>query len=46
MTEDLYYDPYGFETDADPYPMWMRLRERGAGLLQREVRVLCRQQLR
>jgi cytochrome P450 len=24
---DLYYDPYDFEIDADPYPIWRRLRE-------------------
>src|SRR5262249_53592648 len=23
---DLYYDPYDFEIDADPYPVWKRLR--------------------
>src|SRR5438874_11254068 len=24
---DLYYDPYDFEIDADPYPVWRRLRD-------------------
>jgi cytochrome P450 len=24
---DVYYDPYDFEIDADPYPIWKRLRE-------------------
>jgi cytochrome P450 len=24
---DLYYDPYDFEIDTDPYPVWRRLRE-------------------
>ena len=24
---ELYYDPYDFEIDADPYPIWRRLRE-------------------
>lgn len=24
---DLYYDPYDFEIDEDPYPLWRRLRE-------------------
>ena len=24
---DLYYDPYDFEIDSDPYPVWKRLRE-------------------
>jgi cytochrome P450 len=24
---DLYYDPYDFEIDSDPYPVWTRLRD-------------------
>jgi cytochrome P450 len=24
---DIYYDPYDFEIDADPYPLWKRLRD-------------------
>ncbi|MDH3705073.1 MAG: cytochrome P450 [Acidimicrobiia bacterium] len=24
---DLYYDPYDFEIDTDPYPVWRRMRE-------------------
>ncbi|HMC53051.1 MAG TPA: cytochrome P450 [Acidimicrobiales bacterium] len=24
---DVYYDPYDFEIDADPHPVWRRLRE-------------------
>jgi cytochrome P450 len=24
---DVYYDPFDFEIDADPYPIWRRLRE-------------------
>ena len=24
---DLYYDPYDFEIDADPYPVWRRMRD-------------------
>ena len=24
---DVYYDPYDFEVDADPYPVWKRLRD-------------------
>jgi cytochrome P450 len=24
---DVYYDPYDFEIDTDPYPVWKRLRE-------------------
>ncbi|HEY2429598.1 MAG TPA: cytochrome P450 [Acidimicrobiales bacterium] len=27
MSSDLYYDPYDFGIDADPYPVWRRLRE-------------------
>ena len=23
----VYYDPYDFEIDADPYPIWKRMRE-------------------
>lgn len=24
---DVYYDPYDFEIDSDPYPVWQRLRD-------------------
>jgi cytochrome P450 len=24
---ELYYDPYDFEIDADPYPLWRRMRD-------------------
>jgi cytochrome P450 len=24
---DLYYDPYDYEIDADPYPLWKRMRD-------------------
>ena len=24
---DLYYDPYDFEIDTDPYPLWRRMRD-------------------
>ena len=27
MTDDLYYDPYDFDIDVDPYPVWKRLRD-------------------
>jgi cytochrome P450 len=27
MPEDPYYDPYDFEIDTDPYPVWKRLRD-------------------
>ena len=26
MAADVYYDPYDFDIDADPYPVWSRLR--------------------
>jgi cytochrome P450 len=26
-TSDLYYDPYNFEIDTDPYPVWQRMRD-------------------
>ncbi|MDZ7675413.1 MAG: cytochrome P450 [Acidimicrobiales bacterium] len=26
-TGDLYYDPYDFEIDTDPYPIWKRMRD-------------------
>ncbi|HXY28196.1 MAG TPA: cytochrome P450 [Acidimicrobiales bacterium] len=25
--DDLYYDPYDFEIDTDPYPVWKRMRD-------------------
>jgi len=27
MEPDIYYDPYDFEIDTDPYPVWKRLRD-------------------
>ena len=27
MESDIYYDPYDFEIDSDPYPIWRRLRD-------------------
>jgi cytochrome P450 len=24
---DVYYDPYDFEIDSDPYPVWKRMRD-------------------
>ena len=33
---DLYYDPYDFEIDANPYPIWRRLRDERAAVPQRE----------
>ena len=26
MPDEIYFDPYDFEIDADPYPVWARLR--------------------
>ena len=27
MGDELYYDPYDFEIDADPHPLWRRMRD-------------------
>jgi cytochrome P450 len=27
MERDVYYDPYDFDIDSDPYPVWKRLRD-------------------
>lgn len=27
MTKSLYYDPYDYEIDADPHPIWKRMRD-------------------
>ena len=27
MADELYYDPYDFEIDVDPYPIWKRMRD-------------------
>ncbi|MBW2241467.1 MAG: cytochrome P450 [Deltaproteobacteria bacterium] len=27
MTDDIYYDPYDYEIDADPHPIWQRMRD-------------------
>ncbi len=27
IDRELYYDPYDFDIDADPYPVWKRLRD-------------------
>jgi cytochrome P450 len=27
MDSDIYYDPYDFDIDSDPYPVWKRLRD-------------------
>ena len=27
MGAEIYYDPYDFEIDADPYPIWKRMRD-------------------
>ena len=36
-TGDIYYDPYDFDIDADPYPVFRRLRDEAASLLQRPL---------
>jgi len=27
MGDDIYYDPYDFDIDVDPYPVWKRMRD-------------------
>ena len=27
MADPIYYDPYDFEIDVDPYPVWRRMRD-------------------
>ncbi|HVX18823.1 MAG TPA: cytochrome P450 [Acidimicrobiales bacterium] len=27
VSDEIYYDPYDFDIDADPYPVWRRMRE-------------------
>jgi cytochrome P450 len=27
MTDEIYYDPYDFDIDVDPYPVWKRMRD-------------------
>jgi cytochrome P450 len=27
MVDEIYYDPYDFDIDVDPYPVWKRLRD-------------------
>ncbi len=27
MADEIYYDPYDFDIDADPYPVWKRMRD-------------------
>ncbi len=27
VASEIYYDPYDFEIDADPYPIWKRMRD-------------------
>jgi cytochrome P450 len=34
-SESIYYDPYDFEIDTDPYPLWKRMRD-GAPLYYNE----------
>lgn len=39
---DLYYDPddFDFDIDADPYPVWQRMRDEQPLVLQRQTRLL------
>jgi hypothetical protein len=27
MQPEIYYDPYDFDVDTDPYPVWKRMRD-------------------
>src|SRR5262249_8694198 len=42
----VYYDPYDFEIDTNPYPVWRAPPRRTAPLLQRALRLLCAQPVR
>jgi hypothetical protein len=42
---EIYYDPYDFEIDTDPHPIWRRMRDE-APLYRNELRVLRAQPLR
>ena len=33
----IYYDPYDFDIDADPYPVWKRLRRLEARIALEEL---------
>ena len=48
MTADteVYYDPYDFEIDNDPYPVWRRLREEAPLYYNEQVRLLRAEPLR
>ena len=37
---NVYYDPYDFEIDADPYPMWRRLRDEAPLYYNEKLRFL------
>ena len=45
-TVELYYDPFDYAIDDDPYPVWKRMRRRSAAVLQRQVQLLCAEPLR
>ena len=46
MEPDIYYDPYDFEIDSDPYPGVEAAPRRAAALLQRALRLLRPQPFR
>ena len=43
---DIYYDPYDFDIDADPYPVFKRLRDEAPLYRNETLRLLCRQPVR
>ena len=43
---EIYYDPYDFEIDADPYPVWKRMRDEAPLYWNEQARVLRAESLR
>ena len=43
---ELYYDPYDFEIDTDPYPIWRRLRDEAPLYYNEQLRLLRAEPLR
>ncbi len=37
---EVYYDPFDFAIDDNPYPTWKRMRDEALALPQREVQLL------
>ena len=43
---ELYYDPYDFEIDEDPYPIWKRMRDEAPLYYNEQARLLRAEPLR